>query len=338
MLFMEYEKASQWQDFWQEKESISDDLELLGDDSNVLAGGVADNGQLDVFWQEKILEILPMNENAAMLELACGSGSVLAIANRLQAVVSKKQLIQTQLVGLDISQNAINMLARKTSAVGVVSSAAITPFANGAFFLVCSQFGLEYAGKSAFTEAARLVAQNGTFLAIVHKKGSGIDIECQQNQRVLMEVLDSGLFEQANTAFSARNLFKLAQLEKQTALAEHRKFSDCFDRVSVSVYAIGEDIPAILYIKQILDGLMTLYNRLDDYNQADVHKWLSTQQASMRSYVDRMSSMQNAALAVDDVKQINIAMEQSGLIMEAPQSFRFDQQAKSAAWIVRGAK
>ena len=63
------------------------------------------------------------------------------------------------ITALDGSHSALAELRRRHPGIRcVVADAVRAPFPDGAFDVVTSQFGLEYAGQAALPEAARLVA------------------------------------------------------------------------------------------------------------------------------------------------------------------------------------
>ena len=95
-----------------------------------------------------------------MLDIACGNGAVTRFA--LASRTSLGPGSELHISGLDESPAALEeMRNRHPILCGIAADAAQLPFQDGAFDLVTSQFGMEYAGPDVFAETARVVGRGG---------------------------------------------------------------------------------------------------------------------------------------------------------------------------------
>ena len=164
------------------------------------AGGLH-QATLHQFWGDLFSTTCPVTTHPRVLDLACGHG---AVARRAIEVAQEIGGAAPAVHGLDFSGAAVAELRRNVpSILGVASDAARTPFRDASFDVVASQFGLEYAGPGAITEAVRLVADKGVFAAVLHMKDGAIYRECALNIEVANEILTGGVLARARSAFSA---------------------------------------------------------------------------------------------------------------------------------------
>ena len=107
-----------------------------------------------------------------VLDLASGAGSIYAHLPEGHTF---------QLSATDISDVALEALQGRFPGVStVVCSADDIPLDDASFDAVVTQFGAEYAGMSAFAEAARLVAPGGKFIGLCHIQDGYIDSSNRQ--------------------------------------------------------------------------------------------------------------------------------------------------------------
>ena len=133
--------ADDWSNYWRGRTAESSGAALVG-------AGVESDAELSAFWQAVFSSA---SSEAQVLDLACGAGS--ALRHAADAGIRR-------IAGADISSDALKALEKAVpGAITTECSAADTPFEDGMFNYVVSQFGIEYAGLLAATkEAARLLA------------------------------------------------------------------------------------------------------------------------------------------------------------------------------------
>ena len=162
--------------------------------------GIEKHPEIAGYWAE-IFSNLPKSTN--ILDLACGAGSVLKVAYNSGF---------RQVSGLDISESAIELLANTFPEVkGYVGSVTDTPFAEGTFDIIASQFGFEYAGSQterikAAQEISRILKNRGRAVLMCHVDGGAIMQGCKLSLEQIKGLLDSNFFLHAKKTFSAAHL------------------------------------------------------------------------------------------------------------------------------------
>ena len=108
------------------------------------------------------------------------------------------------LIASDISQSALDIVKRRVpSAKTVCCSCDDLPFENHSLDLIVSQFGIEYAGVSAFGEAVEKLAIGGRLVFLCHYQDGYID---QRNKAFLDGAtlsIESEFIERASDLISA---------------------------------------------------------------------------------------------------------------------------------------
>ncbi len=103
------------------------------------SGGAQDQA-LSIFWTKFFREEFPRHEKPRLLDAASGNGAVTGFALQVAKSIESVELTVSC---MDYSKSAIEALAQKYPSVhGVACDASETPFANGDFDIVASQFGL----------------------------------------------------------------------------------------------------------------------------------------------------------------------------------------------------
>lgn len=115
--------------------------------------------------------------------------------------------------------------------------AAALPFADAAFDLCMSQYGIEYAGASAFDEVARVLAPGGTFAGVLHHAQS-LPVRIAREELSHLDWLehDAGLLPVASELAGYMALAGTAQGAARlqgdpAATAARERFNRCMRRV-----------------------------------------------------------------------------------------------------------
>jgi SAM-dependent methyltransferase len=142
-------------------------------DGPSLAIGGANHPRLDQFWQGFFSGLRTASRPTRIVDIASGDG---AVVDFVFEVFSGET---ADVTCIDISQHAVEMLVKRFPTVnGIVANALRIPLESNSFDIVASQFGVEYAGVAAFSEAARLVAPGGQLASLVHHRSGAIYKEC----------------------------------------------------------------------------------------------------------------------------------------------------------------
>ncbi len=302
--------SSEWDNYWSGRGGAQASAALDG-------VGVETHAGIAAFW-DSVFDGL--TRETQLVDLACGAGTVLRRASAAGI---------GDLTGADISSGAINALATNMPDVtGVVCALPETPFADGQFDVVVSQYGFEYAGAAqAATEIARLVKPGGKFAALSHVKDGAIDKECAGKAAKAQILLDSGFIG------AAKNVFASAFAKDQKAYDATIKQLAGPQKTLTELAASGMGLAM-----HIQTGTAQLFSRLANYTFGDIADWLDGNEAEVRAYLSRMDAMRGAALSTDDVAGVNAALEQGGMVASAPEIFAPDGADKPIAWIIRGKK
>lgn len=304
----ETSNKSDWSNYWQGR--------TAGESGAALVGvGIENDAEIAEFWDA---ELSGFNTSITLLDLACGAGSVIRRAHAAGF---------TDLTGADISEAAIVALNEACpGAKGVVCPADATPFSDGAFQFVASQFGFEYAGATkAAKEIARLVAPDGVFVALAHKSGGAIEQEVLGKRNESREIKDTGFISAAKT------LFKVDKTGGSEA--EFNQALDAFrgpqDRL-LEIAKMSGGLAAHLY-----SGTQQLYERRMSYDLSDMTGWLDGMNAELEAYLGRMQSMIDAALTSDELDEIYDIFKGAGFSCQDPETLVSHETNEQIAWIIK---
>lgn len=230
-----------------------------------------------------------------IIDLASGAGSVFACLPEDHGY---------ELCAADISDVALTLLREQfPSAHTVACSAAKVPLHDGSFDLVVSQFGIEYAGVEAFSEAARLLAEGGRLAALCHISGGHIDNGYQVQLSEARMVEESDFIAIAKSLATAAFSGSAAQLERaeQDFIAVTKHVGDGLFRQRHGLYT------------HLYQGFRQLYERRRQYDLADITGWLDAMHGELSVNLDRLTRMCAASLSESDVKEIRQVFEEQGL-------------------------
>lgn len=296
------------------------------------AGGARDES-IGVFWNKFFREEFPRHNGPRILDAACGNGAVTERARQVTEAITGSEATVTC---MDSSSSAIKTIEEKFPGVrGVVCDASDTPFGDGDFDIVASQFGLEYAGNAAFDEAARLIARDGVFVAIVHMRKGAIYDECKENFDAIQTIEDIKIVPLARAAFDA-GYAVIAGNATQAVFREADK----------------NLAPAVEVLKEILDkhgpylaggvihnlgaDLGHMYKSMQSYVPKEVSDWFDLTEKEIKAYSGRMQSMVDAAMDEAEIKELSDRLKSKGLTVDTHDVLRLGSNKQPAAWILVG--
>ena len=273
-----------------------------------LGEGVERHPVLEEHWRA-LIEAAPVGP---VLDIAAGAGSVAKQAAALGRKTS----------AADISPQAMDVLASAVPEITcATASAEQLPFGDGAFGLVCSQFGIEYAPDEAFAEALRVLQAGGQFAFVIHIEGGAIEMEVRSHRRSAERLLDAGLFE------AATNLGKAVYTGSFSAEKA------AYDAAEAMALQSGSPIAA-----HTAQGFRQLANRFQAYAPQDIEGWLAGMRAEAEAYLGRMRSMEAAAKSEAEIKAIADVMRGAGAKDVVVGHLHLAAGEKPAAWRLEGRK
>ncbi len=291
-----------WADYWQHD----------GDGGEVF---VNSKGQrhpaLAEFWSA-VFEGVP--DRARVIDLASGAGSIFA---HLPADHSLR------LFAADIAEEALQVLEERiTGVTTIVCSADAVPYDDGHFDLVVSQFGIEYAGIHAFTEAARLVAAGGRLAGLCHVENGYIDSNNKAQLEEARLVHDTQFIDLA-IALTKAGFSADAQAKQRTEAA----FVPAMKKIAAGMQRCPRGIHS-----HLLQGFRSLFERRRAYDEADITTWLEQMRGELDKNIDRLSRMRAAALSKADLATITENLRAAGLQEIQFESFTTPGNRLPVAW------
>lgn len=302
-----------------------------GDDAAVRSPESA--ARLDRYWAEALAARLKGIARVSHLELACGSG---AVTRALVGVAAAAGVATPRLVCSDYAATAVaQALSTLPDAhpAGAVADAARPPFAAESFDLITSQFGIEYAGMSAFTAALPLLAPGGAFIALVHIADGPIASECQANLVLLQAAQEAEL---------VTGMIRLLRMARKVDAGQGNASALAKQEAALSgnINALREKVlrapqgPARDLLQRLIGDMVTLYQRRQAYTPADADNWLNHQASELESYAARMRSMLDAALSEADIEALGTSAAQAGDFTLEVGRLAFEEGGPACAWTI----
>lgn len=242
-------------------------------------------------------ELSGLRDASKVIDLACGAGSIFED-------LAESKARSMELHASDISQVALDILKKRIPEVQALQcSTSEMPFSDKSFDAVVSQFGVEYAGIEAFSEAGRLVGPGGLLSIISHYENGYIDKRNEAFLAGARDAISSGFVEKA--ANITRASFKGSKTQIQQAkqafeLAE-KELSDSLDKHP-------EGIHNHLYF-----GFKQLYLKRDSYYERDILGWLDAMKKDIEKNIAKVSEIRKVSLSPDDAQKILEGLIQIGL-------------------------
>jgi len=260
-----------------------------------------------------------------VLDVASGNGAVVEFA---LAVLSSEK---SEIVALDASAAAIASINKRLPAVkGIVSDACSIPIETASFDMVSSQFGLEYAGRNAIVEAARLVAKSGQLAVLLHIHNGSIYKECQQSFEAIKRLRKCQFIPLTTSMFDAG--FKAVQGIKSESYSKAAKeYAPAVRELEAIMKAYGRGV-ASNTISGLYADVRQMHQRIQRYDPVDVFNWLKKMDSEIDAYSDRMSSMLKASVNESDFRQINSELVSLDFSIESAKMFFVPELELPLAW------
>lgn len=288
-------------------------------------GCCVNNPALRRFWAGLFARWLPAGNHCRFLDLASGDGAVTRFA--LDASHPPASLW-----AMDYSPSALLELRKHSpQSLCVAADAAAAPFADGCFDLVCSQFGIEYAGSEAILAARRLVAPGGALALVVHLQGSTIYKESRQTLKALASIQRSDLMPAARRAFEAGFAVNRGGDNLAAFKAAERDLTAAMRNLQQILARMGNDVATGLP-RQIYVDLTEMYGNMAAYDPDDIYGWVDRMMLEIDAFQRRMTSMTGAALDPKTLRSLVTRAAAGGLKPRINQALSLDGSAKPGAW------
>jgi ubiquinone/menaquinone biosynthesis C-methylase UbiE len=264
--------------------------------------GGASHPRLNQFWREYFSSMGTLSAPKKMIDIGCGDGAVVAAA----ADTLGDECLQ--LTSLDISRHSLDLMRQRYPDVdGVVADALHIPFDSWSFDLVTSQFGVEYAGRAAFVEAARLVAPGGQLALLVHHPRS---ITLFETGFAMLRGADRSPYDAA----------------AQDMLPAYRELERIMQRRGKHV--AGDTL------LRLYEDVDTIHQHMEQYDPAEILRWLAKMDTELDGYARIMRAMRDAALSEQQFLAVSEAVKDAGLTVQQALPLRGDEVGLPIAWVL----
>jgi SAM-dependent methyltransferase len=310
------ELAHSWDTFWRGTGAVG----------AFSSGGVA-HPDIAAFWHDFFTSVASRNESIQLLDVATGNGAL------LETALSILDDSLTAYTCVDISEAAIQNIERRfPGVVGVVTDALSIPLEDKRFDLVTSQFGVEYAGMDAIGESARLVANGGQLVLMLHFADGVVHKECQASLEAI-EKLQTANFIPLATAFFDTGFAAVRGADRLAYDAAGTQLSAAIRVAEDIMTEYGEGVAGGT-IERLYSDVGRIHSNLPKYEPDEVLGWLASMERELQAYARRMSSMMGAAITEDAFSDLCGQLTSSGFSLDRSEPLLTTGQASPLAWIL----
>lgn len=308
--------SKSWNTYWQG----------TGDIGALNSGGVS-HPAIKAFWVEFFNSAKQRYVNPKILDIASGNGAVIECA--LEAFED----IPKELSSLDVSEAAINNIhSRFPQVKGIVSNACNIPHETGSFNIVTSQYGVEYAGHDAILEAARLLADQGTLVLLMHCESGSIHQECQQSLNAIERAQTSCFIQLAIKMFEA-GFKSIKGASRQNYEQYAKKLTPAIAELETIMRQYGSHVAGNT-ISRLYNDVAQIHQRIQHYEPKDVLTWLNKMDEELNAYGKRMSSMGLSAINSSNFNHIQDNLKDRGFTIETADKLFVPGNELPMAWVL----
>jgi ubiquinone/menaquinone biosynthesis C-methylase UbiE len=308
--------SNSWNTYWQGTSS-----------SGAFSSGGATHPAVHGFWAGFFDGVNKNYQHPRILDIASGNGAV--VASALAVLKDKK----CEITALDASAAAIENISGRFPAVkGIVSDARFIPRETASFDIVTSQFGVEYAGYEAITEAARMLADGGQLALLLHIESGSIYQECQQSLDAIKRLRTCQFIKLATQMFDAG--FEALQGVKSTAYVNAvKQYAPAVRELEAIMKQYGHRIASDT-ISGLYNDVRQMHQRIQHYEPDEVFNWLKNMDIELDAYSERMASMLSSSVDTPSFKRISDDLIGLGLSIELADTFFVTDVELPLAWIL----
>jgi SAM-dependent methyltransferase len=306
--------AGHWDHFWHRTHM-----------ANAAQGCGATDPALGRFWRQVFGRYLVPGKQRRLLDLACGDGAVTGFA--MQADHPPDICC-----ALDYSTGALLEARKRHPAVlCVAADAAVVPCADQSFELVCSQFGIEYAGPEAVLAAGPLVAPGGVLALVAHMQGGVIDKESRLSLRAIAAMQKSNVLPLARRAFETGFALNQGTGGIDALKAAERPLTAAMTGLQQLLARLGTEVAAGL-AHQVYTDISVMYSRMAGYDPDEVFGWIDGMMLEIEAFRGRMTAMTNAAIDKQALERLVTRFAARGLKPRMKRSLPMGDARKPGAW------
>lgn len=300
--------TNEWASYWGEDSSSGE--VFVGRDGQA-------HPDIAKWWTDRFASL---HGECKVLDLASGAGSVF---KHLPAQHD------AQLFAADISEQALTLLKERFPKASTQQcSADSTPYQDKQFEWVVSQFGLEYAGDSAFVEAVRVLAAGGHLNMLCHIKDGHIDARNQAHLEQAQVIMSSDFIPLARDLIERITAGDRAKIEAAAA-----KFQRAEQQLAQACQVLPEGIHLHLY-----QGFRQMFENRAQYAAADIIAWLDDMYKDVERNIHRLTHMCAAARSVEQLATLSEQMQAAGCASVNYEPLQIAGHQAPVAWAIKARK
>lgn len=290
------------------------------------SGGVS-HPAIDAFWDALFAGLDERADGLAMLDIATGNGAV------VERALADRDAGALRVTCVDVSDAAIdNVVTRFPAVTGLVADAREIPLDDAQFDLVTSQFGVEYAGIDAISEAARLVAPGGRLAMLLHTDAGSIYRECDDSLGAI-DALRNARFVPLAGAFLEAGFAAVRGGDRAPYDEAGRALSPAIEAAEKIVTRYGNDVAGGT-IAKLYDDVARIHERIQHFDPDEVLQWIASMERELDAYRVRMASMKDAAIGSATFDKICRRLEQAGFELQRAEALEPAGDELAVAWIL----
>ncbi len=270
------------------------------------------------------------NPTTRIIDIASGTGAVIEAATHVDQSPG-------DFICVDTSIAAINTLcSRFLNVQGLVADASQLPLEDESQSMATSQFGLEYAGKEAFTELIRVLAQGGRLALVLHCDHGIIFNEAAASLDATKRLKESEFLPLATEMFKAGfAIYRGANPAEFEAAA--KRLMPAFKSLEPIMDEHGVHVAGDT-ICELYNEVARIQGRMQHHDEQEVINWLTRIGQELDAYAGRMKSMQQAALSKDEFLAFTDKLNTGGFKIQQAEALRVANHPLPLAWILTANK
>lgn len=305
-----------WDTYWQG----------TGDIGAFSAGGVS-HPAIATFWEDLFSAAARRNQPIRLLDVATGNGAILISALSILGTETKN------ITCVDISAAAIENIGQRFPGTrGVVADARSIPLDSQQFDLVTSQFGVEYAGLEAVSEAARLVSGGGQLALLLHIDKGIVHRECSVSLAAIEKLQASNFVPYAIDLFET-GFAAVRGADRSAYDAAGAKLAPAIQTAEAIMTQYGEGVAGDT-IARLYSDVSRIHSNMPGYDPEEVLKWLRTMDYELRGYAERMTSMIDAAIDEPPFRELCTKLQSSGFLLNRSEPLIPPEESEPLAWVL----
>jgi SAM-dependent methyltransferase len=295
-------------------------------DSQAFADDGVSHPAVEAFWHEFFHAVRAEFSSPRIIDIAGGSGAVIEQA---QSVFADQQ---PDLTSLDVSKAAVAKIEERFPEVhGIVADARNTGLASASFDIAVSQFGVEYAGVTAISEAGRLVGVDGKLALLLHYHDGAIFRECANSLDAIRRTQDAEFISRAHDMFEA-GFRAVKGANRSEYEAAGKLLVPAIAELDAIFEQYGEHVAGDT-IASIYADVGRIHSELHHYKAKDVLTWLLTMRDELQAFAGRMQSMCDCALDREAIDAVCEQLQSNGFTVDQCAALTTEDMP-SLAWML----